>query len=100
AARHADRLTVIHRLDVRDGFIDDAAVRSYIADRVGAEFYICGPTPFMDTVEKTLVAAGADAASIHIERFSSITDESEVAGEGAAERQVTIHLDGAAFQVG
>ncbi|HYC00178.1 MAG TPA: ferredoxin--NADP reductase [Candidatus Limnocylindrales bacterium] len=100
AARNPDRLQVIHRLDVRDGFIDDAAVRRYIADRIGAEFYICGPGPFMDTVEKTLVAAGVAPEFIHIERFSSLEDEGEVAGEGIAERPVQVFLDGARTTVG
>jgi len=99
-ARNPGRLEVVHRLDVRDGFIDDGAVRRAIADRIGAEFYICGPGPFMDTVEKTLVDAGTDPTFIHIERFSSLEDEGEVAGAGVAERSVTVWLDGAGTAVG
>lgn len=95
ASRYPDRLEIVHRLDVRDGFIDDAAVRRSIEGRAGNEVYICGPGPFMDTVERTLLAAGTPAASVHIERFASLDNEDEVAGAGAALRKVELSLDGA-----
>lgn len=94
AAKHPDRLEVIHRLDVRDGFIDDAAVRSYLDGRSGNEIYICGPGPFMDTVEKTLLSVGTPAASVHIERFASLEAEDDTGTDGAV-RKVTLSLDGA-----
>jgi 3-ketosteroid 9alpha-monooxygenase subunit B len=93
-ARHGDRLEIVHRLDVRDGFIDDAAVRRHIEDRAGSEAYICGPGPFMDTVEKTLLAAGLSDANIHIERFASLDLEDEVAGGSGPLHKVALSLDG------
>ena len=95
AARHPDRLEVVHRLDVREGFIDEPAVLRHLQGCARREVYICGPGPFMDTVEHTLLAAGADAATIHIERFTSLESEEEVAGSGTTARRVELTLDGA-----
>lgn len=101
AARHSDRLEIVHRLDVRDGFIDDAAVRGHVEGHRGSdghisgEAYICGPGPFMDTVEKTLLAAGLPASNVHIERFASLDLEEEVAGHSGPLHNVTMSLDGA-----
>lgn len=94
--RYRGRLEVIHRLDVRDGFVDSAAVRAALAGREQDEVFLCGPGPFMDTVEKGLLAAGVPAAHIHIERFGAAeVDEEAIAGSGAATRHVEMVLDGA-----
>jgi 3-ketosteroid 9alpha-monooxygenase subunit B len=95
ASRHGDRLELIHRLDVRDGFVDDAAVRRAIEGRASAEFYICGPGPFMDTVEKTLLAAAVPASRVHIERFTAAEDEEGAAGGAGPLHKVELGLDGA-----
>lgn len=96
AVRHADRLEVIHRLDVRDGFVDENAVRSALAGREQDEVFLCGPGPFMDTVEKGLLEAGVPEAHIHIERFvADAVDDETLADSGAATRHVEMVLDGA-----
>jgi ferredoxin len=61
-----------------------------------ADFYICGPGPFMDIVEQTLFAHDVEPAHIHIERFTTPqVVEVAVAPEAATtETQVTIELDG------
>jgi 3-ketosteroid 9alpha-monooxygenase subunit B len=94
-ARYGDRLEIVHRLDVREGFVDDAAVRRQIEGCTGREYYICGPGPFMDTVERTLLAAGVPAAAVHIERFASLENEEEVSGGSGPLRKVRLSLDGA-----
>ena len=43
--------------------------RQFVAGTLDADFYICGPTPFMDLVESTLLDAGVDPGHISIERF-------------------------------
>jgi len=95
AARHPGRLEVAHRLDVEDGFLDAAAVAPFVT--AGAEFYVCGPAPFMDIVEDALVAGGIDGARIHIERFTPAPPPDEAAeteDDSAAPVQVTVELDG------
>lgn len=71
AAANADRLSITHRLDDTDGFMDDAAVKAAIGSDTDADFYICGPGPYMDTVEGTLHGMGIASRQIFIERFSS-----------------------------
>ena len=75
AARHLDRLDVVHHLDVERGFVDVDAVRSFLDGGAGdgrgpAHHFVCGPTPFMDIVEEALLTGGVDADRIHIERFT------------------------------
>jgi ferredoxin-NADP reductase len=49
----------------------DAAMLSELgpAPRAGARSFVCGPTPFVETVAQLLVEAGHDPRSIHAERF-------------------------------
>jgi len=69
--RYPDRLEVVHRYDVMHGFADAAAVRGYVANDIDADFYICGPGPFMDVVQSTLLGLGVSPERVFIERFGS-----------------------------
>jgi len=60
---------VRHHFDSDSGYLDRAAIAESVARTLDADFYICGPTPFMDLVESTLLDAGVDAEHISIERF-------------------------------
>lgn len=103
AARHPDRFQVVHHLDVERGFVGDAAVRALAGPGDGpsavvpdgAEYYVCGPAPFMDTVEGALVASGVEPGRVHIERFTgpepSVVEPRDAPRRGA---QVTIELGG------
>lgn len=75
---HGDRLKVRHHLDVDGGFLEAEAITTFVADDLDADFYICGPGPFMDLVEHTLLELGVDTDQIFIERF-------EIAPELAAD---------------
>ena len=77
-----DRLTVRHHLDEDGGFLDAAAVAGFVGPDVDADYYICGPTPFMDLVESTLLDLGVDRSRIAIERFSNSQQEPEPATAG------------------
>jgi 3-ketosteroid 9alpha-monooxygenase subunit B len=100
AGRHPDRLEVVHHLDVERGFVDPDAVRPFLGDTTGAEFYVCGPTPFMDIVEGALLAHGVDADRIHIERFTPAApppaEPGPAAGadDGTTTTRVTVELGG------
>jgi len=98
ADQHPDRLDVVHHLDVEQGFIDGDTVRPFAGIANDAEFFICGPPPFMDIVEGTLIDRRVDEARIHIERFTpaapaSTTQPSDEAGPTDKTR-VTIELGG------
>jgi 3-ketosteroid 9alpha-monooxygenase subunit B len=95
-SEHADRLDVVHRLDDVHGFVDAALVVQEIGQRKDADFYICGPGPFMDVVEEGLASLGIPTGQIHIERFESPDTpggEAVAPAEGEGDR-VTILLDG------
>lgn len=116
AARHPDRLDIVHRYDVEHGYVDAEAVHAALppgpAAAPAADVYVCGPGPFMDVVEAALLDRGVGPERIHIERFTPgepdlvvAAGEAGAAGEardGAAEPDasvgaattVTIDLDG------
>jgi 3-ketosteroid 9alpha-monooxygenase subunit B len=107
AARHGARVAVHHHLDAERGFLDAAAVAALLGGETDADFYLCGPAPFMALVESVLAQAGVPRARIHVERFVSPPDgelptESEDAARpepGTLPRTLTLHLDGATHDV-
>lgn len=92
--QHAARLVVEHHYDEDRGVVTAAAVSTFIAEVGDADFYICGPAPFMDTVEAALVAAGVPRQRLHLERFTvaevppGVTDDTAEACE-----EIVIELD-------
>ena len=101
-AAHPDRLTVRFHHDNESGYLDEDEVRAFTAGVGDADHYVCGPTPFMDLVERVLSADGVAADRFHIERFAPSDDPVAPgeSGEASAEEQesdgitVTIELDG------
>jgi len=98
AEGNPERLRVSHRLDDVDGFLDGPAARAVVAEQRDADFYICGPGPFMDVVEGALAEESVATDQIFIERFEMA--EAEVSEAGAAAKEagpsdaVEIYLDG------
>ncbi len=80
--QYPERFELIHNLDVENGFVTGELVRSVAADRPKADCYICGPGPFMEIVESTLLAAGVDRHNLFIERF--LADDKTVESDTAA----------------
>ncbi|WP_228533905.1 ferredoxin--NADP reductase [Pseudomonas sp. UFMG81] len=74
ARAHAEQLQVVHVLDSVQGFLDATQVRQLVRHWRDGEYFICGPGPFMDTVESTLLALGEARERIHVERFVSPPD--------------------------
>jgi 3-ketosteroid 9alpha-monooxygenase subunit B len=67
--RHPDRLVVCHHIDAVNGLVDAPAIETFAGGLADADFYICGPTPFMDLVEDTLARLGVDPGRSFVERF-------------------------------
>ncbi|QPG61274.1 ferredoxin--NADP reductase [Pseudomonas sp. BIGb0427] len=86
---HPQRLQVIHLLDSLQGFLRDAQVQQLVGEMRGGDYFICGPGPFMDTVERSLLALGEAAACIHVERFVSPPDPDQLAAQEAVARAVS-----------
>ncbi len=80
---HPDRVRLVHHLDAERGKLSRADVRALVHDLDVAELYVCGPEPFMELVESTLLEAGAHRELIRIERFVSPRDS-----DRSAEQQV------------
>jgi 3-ketosteroid 9alpha-monooxygenase subunit B len=103
AAQYPQRIEVRHHLDSERGFVSDNDVRPLAElGRARGVFYICGPGPFMQTVERGLLTAGVDPAHIRIERFISLPDPGAepaaappvMAAEGALPAEIEIELRG------
>jgi ferredoxin-NADP reductase len=94
--RYPGRLEVAHRLDVEEGFVNADVVAPFAAIGPDTEYFICGPGPFMDIVESTLLGYDVDARRIHIERFTPADPRQlpEVSNSPPTASSVTIELDG------
>jgi 3-ketosteroid 9alpha-monooxygenase subunit B len=93
AEAHGDRLTVEHHYDDDRGVVTPAAVESFIAGAGDADYYICGPGPFMDTVEAAVLNSGAPRQRVHLERFEMAPVSTEESASSATTEEVVIELD-------
>jgi 3-ketosteroid 9alpha-monooxygenase subunit B len=107
-AAHADRLEVVHHLDTEHGFVHSNGVSEFVGADLDADFYICGPPPFMDVVEDALAQADVPSDRVFIERFAfaatarrdepPATPARDDEGDRAAET-IVIVLDGRPHEV-
>jgi 3-ketosteroid 9alpha-monooxygenase subunit B len=98
AAAQPERFSLDHRLDDADGFLGVEQAREYVRAAADADFYVCGPGPYMDVVEEALRAESVPAEQIFIERFVSpelaALDAEPPADLGDATALVDVYLDG------
>lgn len=96
------RAKVVHHLDSDGGFMKSETVAGLVKGREQGHFYVCGPGPFMDTVEAGFEAAGVDRSHTHFERFVSPVDpdrkeevdEGPAPAAGDVPSEFTMVLDG------
>src|SRR5262245_32674281 len=86
------RLTVHHHLDSEQGFLDAAACAALVGDRTTADFFVCGPAPYMQVVQAGLERRGVDAGQLFIERFD-LPDDAPSRADSETE-SITIRLEG------
>lgn len=97
--RHPDRLIVQHHLDEDSGVVVPTRIESFLAagdaTAPDADYYICGPAPFMDTIEKTVISTGVTGDRVHLERFSVAPTAVPTSNDTDAPvtTEVTIQLD-------
>ncbi len=102
--RHRERLVVVHSYDAEHGLLTPETVSAF-ASATGrgtggtggaGEFYVCGPSPHMEIVERGLSALGVASPRIHIERFTQAEvpePAAAVVPEALRTTRVTIELD-------
>ncbi len=74
AARYGDRLSIWHHHDESSGPLTDARVRAFVGDPTDADYYLCGPRPFMDRISEVLRGEGVAEDRICVESFASPID--------------------------
>jgi 3-ketosteroid 9alpha-monooxygenase subunit B len=100
AAKYGARLEVIHHLDAELGLTSRPEVERVHAGFEQADAYLCGPGPFMELVEQTLLAQGHSRDHLWIERFEGVGEHShagtpaaQASSAGAVPSEVVVHLD-------
>ena len=86
------RLSLHHHLDSERGFLDAERCAALGRDRPHADFYICGPGPYMETVEAGLSMLGVAPDRRFIESFS-VPESTPADEEESATESLVIRLD-------
>ncbi len=101
ADSNPDRLHVVHWLESVQGLPSRELLKAFIAPYSSYTAFVCGPSPFMETVTHALRDCGVPPARIHIERFQSLVADpftvettATPAEEGAETTRLTVDLDG------
>jgi ferredoxin-NADP reductase len=89
----AGRLSVHHHLDSERGFLDAAACAALVGEHAHADFYICGPGPYMDTAEAGLALLDVEPDRRFLERFVSPSEAEAITEEPSATESVLIKLE-------
>jgi 3-ketosteroid 9alpha-monooxygenase subunit B len=69
-----ERLHVIHWLESVQGLPTRAQLTAFAAPFTSYSSFVCGPSPFMDSVSHSLRELGVPPARIHVERFQSLLE--------------------------
>jgi ferredoxin-NADP reductase len=93
------RLSVHHHLDSEKGFLDAEACAALVGDRTGADFYVCGPGPYMEVVEEALEIRGVAAERLFIERFE-LADEPTGPSVESETESIVVRIDGRKHTIG
>jgi 3-ketosteroid 9alpha-monooxygenase subunit B len=106
AEANPERLHVAHWLESVQGVPTRALLRAFIAPYASYTAFLCGPSPFMETVTHALRDCGVPPARIHIERFQSLAEDPFTVAatpapvdEGGETTRLTVELDGETHQL-
>ena len=86
------RLSVHHHLDSDGGFLDAPRSAAFVGDATDADFYVCGPGPYMDTVEVGLATLGVAPEQVLIERFV-LPEPDPVGADASVTESLVIQLE-------
>lgn len=85
------QLTLHHHLDAERGFLDATQCEALVGDQVHADFYVCGPGPYMDIVEAAVARLDVSSERVFIERF--VVPESPGPDAATTTESVVIKLE-------
>jgi 3-ketosteroid 9alpha-monooxygenase subunit B len=101
AEQNPDRLHIVHWLESVQGLPSRALLRAFIQPYRAYTAFLCGPSPFMETVTHALRDCGVPPARIHIERFLSLAEDpfeiattAVPADDSGETTRLTVDLDG------
>jgi 3-ketosteroid 9alpha-monooxygenase subunit B len=100
AEENTDRLHVIHWLVSVQGLPSRALLRAFIAPYSAYTAFLCGPSPFMETVTHALRDCDMPPTRIHIERFQTFAEDpfdiptATAVEDGGETTRLTVDLDG------
>ncbi len=101
AEANTDRLHVIHWLVSVQGLPSRALLRAFIAPYSSYTAFVCGPSPFMETVTHALRDCDMPPTRIHIERFQTFAEDpfdipttAAAVEDGGETARLTVDLDG------
>lgn len=99
--QYPERLHVLHWLESVQGMPSRALLRALVAPYSSYTAFLCGPSPFMETVTHALRDCGVPPARIHIEKFQSLIEnpfdmpmQAPSADAGGDTTQLSVSLDG------
>jgi 3-ketosteroid 9alpha-monooxygenase subunit B len=72
--QYPERFHCVHHISSESGRVDKDVINSFIENDLQAHFYICGPTTFMDLIERVLGKVEVENNAIFTERFISDAD--------------------------
>lgn len=74
ATAYPDRLHVIHWLESVQGLPSRAQLKALAAPFTSYNCFVCGPSPFMESVSHSLRELGVPPSRIHVEKFQSLAE--------------------------
>lgn len=83
AAAEPERLEVAHHLDAERGLVSAEEVADFVGPAAAAEYFVCGPQPFMDLVTAVLDDRSVPAGRLRLERFDPLPGGAPAGGDGA-----------------
>ena len=87
----------------KTGRIDAKAVKAFLNENSPRsnkeEYFICGPTGMIQTVEKTLQEKGIDKKHIHLEYFTAPETDGATSTGSTMNAKAKIHLDGSEIEM-
>jgi 3-ketosteroid 9alpha-monooxygenase subunit B len=104
AAQYPDRFHVLHWLESVQGLPTHAQLTALAAPYTSSTAFVCGPSPFMESVTHVLRELHVPPSRIHIERFQSLAEnpfaevEVVVPTEGGATAHLEVNLDGVDYE--